>query len=500
MRSPLARVRLGFARDITLGTFLERLAGLYDRRVLVEEASVGRILTYRDAAAEVDRWAGAIRDRISSGDRVVLATPNYYDQLLLSLAVCRADGIAVPVNPRMRDEEIDHVIADAGAELVVHDPTDLGAGQPLGQACKADPREIAALFYTSGTTGSPKGVELTHRGLLGELVKGALLPTELLRAEAVVGLPIAHIMGFSALLGFAAMGLRAYFLERFRPDEVLDALEQRRSAMFIGVPAMYRMLLDAGAERRDLKSVRVWMSGADAMPRELAHRFQRLGASAELPGIGPIGEALFVEGYGMAELAGGVAGRVDLPGPGRRLFGGALGLPLPGYHLKVVGDDGRPIRHGRVGELWVKGPGVTLGYWGNPEASAELLTPDGWVRTGDLARRGLLGTVSFAGRVKDVVKHGGYSVYAVEVEQVLQRHPAVAEAAVLGLPDERFGEVPVAAVRLKPAATATAEEIVAFGREHLADYKAPRRVAFVDEFPRTGSQKVQKRELRTLFA
>ena len=268
------------------------------------------------------------------------------------------------------------------------------------------------------------------------------------RDEAVVALPVAHIMGFAVLLGLACSGVPAYVLARFRPDDVLDALEQRRATIFVGVPAMYRLLLEAGAEERDLSSVRVWASGADVMPADLAERFQRLGATAKLPFVGPVGKAVFFEGYGLAESAGAVAVKASLPLLDRLLPGDSVGTPLPGYRFKVVDDEGRPVRPGQVGELWVKGPGVTPGYWGDVSATEAVLTDDGWLRTGDLARRGPLGTVRFSGRSKHVIKRGGYSVYAVEVEAALEEHPAVVEAAVVGLPDERLGEVPAAAVRL----------------------------------------------------
>jgi long-chain acyl-CoA synthetase len=404
----------------------------------------------------------------------------------------------VPVNPHMRPEEVDHVVADAGAHVVIRSTAELAGGTNLGGAIPTEAGHVAALFYTSGTTGRPKGVELTHRGLLGSLPRLALAPVELRRDEAVVALPIAHIMGFAALLGFACAGVPVLLHERFRPLEVLDAIEERRSTVFVGVPAMYQMLLEAGAERRDLSSVRLWLSGADAMPPEVARRFQRLGALAEVPLFGPVGDAVFAEGYGMAELSGAVIGRLDLPIVGR-VLGDALGVALPGYRLRVITETGREARAGETGELQVRGPGVSPGYWGDPIGAPEMHTVDGWLRTGDLVRKGALGTVAFAGRVKDVVKHGGYSVYALEVEEVLARHPAVAEAAVLGLPDPAKGEVPVAAVRLLPGATATPEELVAFGKLHLADYKWPRQVVVVGSLPRTGSQKVQKRELLPLF-
>jgi acyl-CoA synthetase (AMP-forming)/AMP-acid ligase II len=180
-------------------------------------------------------------------------------------------------------------------------------------------------------------------------------------------------------------------------------------------------------------------------------------------------------------------------------LGESLGFALPSYRLRVVDGAGGEVDTGEVGELWVQGPGVLRGYWNAPEATDEVVTADGWLRTGDLARRGPLGTVVFVGRQKDVIMHGGYSVYAKEVEQALEEHADVLEAAVLGVPDERLGEVPVAAVRLVDGAGASPDQIAAWLSEHLAEYKVPRRLLVVDDLPRTGTNKVQKDGLRPLF-
>ena len=199
------------------------------------------------------------------------------------------------------------------------------------------------------------------------------------------------------------------------------------------------------------RSVRVWASGADAMPPELAERFKKMGATLTVPLLGALGEAAFAEGYGMVEVGGGVAAKVSPPflGAASGLLGESFGFALPGYDLRVVDDDGHEVAAGQVGELQVKGPGVLKAYWGDEAATAAVLTDDGWLRTGDLAQKGPLGLLVFEGRSKHVIKHGGYSVYALEVEQVLEQHPDVLEAAVVGLPDEKLGEVPAAVVRLR---------------------------------------------------
>jgi acyl-CoA synthetase (AMP-forming)/AMP-acid ligase II len=496
------RIELLRDRDVTLGTFTERLARVHGDGPLVEEHDTGLRLSYREAADLVGRWAAGLRRRIAPGDRVVLALPNGYGVFLASQAAARAGGVAVPVNPKMQPAEIDHVVADSEASLVVRDVEELegavGAAYGPGDAVPADPDDVAALFYTSGTTGKPKGAELTHRALVGRSTGGALFPSGLRRDEVVSGMPVAHIAGFTMMVQAAAIGVPIYVIPRFRPDVALDAIEQRRATVFVGVPAMYRMMEEAGAAERDLSSIRLWASGADVMPFPLARRFQKFGAAAQLPVLGRRGEAAFVDGYGMVELGGGAAVKV-LP-PGFELpVKGLVGIPLPGYKMKVVDDQGNAIARGEVGELAIKGPGVMRGYHGRPDATREAMTDDGWLRTGDLARRGRLGLIEFAGRKKDVIKHGGYSVFAAEVEDVLGEHPAVAESAVVGMPDERKGEIPVAAVRLRRGETVTEPELLSWADERLSEYKVPKRVAFVEELPRTGTDKVRKQDLVQLF-
>jgi len=489
-----ARRALASSKDLTTGTILERFAEVRGGSTLVREPDRGS-LTYAAAADLVARAATTLRDRIEPGDRVLVATPNDYRLFLACLAVGRAGGVAVPVNPRMTGDEIAYVEADAGAACRVDDFDELVDG-PAGPAADVDPSSVAVLFYTSGTTGKPKGAELTHRALVGRFGSGALVPERLLARGAVSGMPVAHIAGFAMLVQLLSLGVPVHLLAKFRPTDALDAIKRERPMMFIGVPAMYQMMLDAGAADRDLSSVRVWSSGADALRPEVAEAFQRFGSTFRLPLLGRgVGRATFVDGYGMVELGGGVALRVHPPIPlplsGLRPMGGA--------RLAVLDDEGREVPRGEVGELAVKGPGVMRGYHGNAEATREAMTDDGWLRTGDLARARPLGFFELAGRKKDVIKHGGYSVFAVEVEHALAEHPAVAEVAVLGLPDQRKGEVPVAVVRLAPGAVATVDDLRAFAATRLADYKRPTRVVLVDHLPRTGTEKVQKQALRRLF-
>jgi long-chain acyl-CoA synthetase len=492
--------RLGIAalRRETLGGVMERMAKIHGGRRLVHEHASGRELTYADCAKSVRVWANAIAAEIEPGEPVVIATPNGYDQFLLCLAASRAGGLPAPVNDQMRDAEVEHVIADSGARLVIRSAGDLSRSSPESEPVLPPAADVAALFYTSGTTGKPKGAALTHRALVGQLSGAALWPTGIRRDEVVAGLPVAHIMGFAAYLGLALAGLPTYCFERFRPLEVLEVIERRRVTGFVGVPAMYQMLLEAGAARYDLTSVRIWMSGADVMPAHVLRQFKRFGAAAHVPVLGPVGDATFVEGYGMVEVGGGVMAKISPPAMSLGA-GDSLGFRLPGNRFRVVDGDGEPVGVGNVGELWVKGPGVLQGYWNAPEATREAVTDDGWLKTGDLVRLGPFGTVLFHGRRKTVIKSGGYSVYPLEVEATLVEHPEVIEAAVIGVPDAKLGEVPVAAVRLREGSVVRADAIIDWGAERLAHFKAPRQIRIVDELPRTGTAKIQKDRLYELF-
>jgi acyl-CoA synthetase (AMP-forming)/AMP-acid ligase II len=489
--------RLSLAREASLGVLMDRLAEIHGDRVLVREPARGRELTYRCAAEIVSQWSAGVAARIEPGERVVVAIPGGYDQFLACLAVARAGALPVPVNAQMSPAEVEHVERDARAALTIRSVADLAHHAVAIDPVTASSDDLGALFYTSGTTGAPKGAMLTHRALVGPLRGMSAVPT-LPIGEAVAALPVAHIMGFITYLGLAVSGIPVVAFDRFRPVEVLDVIEERHISVFVGVPAMYRMLLEAGAADRDLSSIRLWISGADVMPPDLIEAFQGFGAAVSLPVVGTHGDATFVEGYGMVEVGGAVAMKVSAPG--LRVGGDSYGFRVPGYRFRVLDADGRSVRHGEVGELVLKGPGVLQGYWEAPEATAAVLDDDGWLHTGDLVRRGPLGTIVFQGRSKNVIKSGGYSVYPREIESVLEEHPDVLEAAAVGVDDPKLGQVPAAAVRIRSGATVTASQIEAWAGDRLSAYKAPRRVLIVADLPRTGTEKVQAEKVRELFA
>jgi len=481
-----------------LGDVLEHLARIHGERDMISEHRSGRVISYRAASELTQRWSASVAARSQPGEPVVIAMPNGVDQFLMCLAVARAGRIPAPVNDQMRAAEIDHVVADAGASLVIRSVRSLRGSAPPIESSTPQASDVAALFYTSGTTGKPKGVALTHRSLLAS-APAAMAPTWLRSDEVVAALPVAHIMGFATYLSLALSGVRTYSLEVFDAVEVLEVIETRRPTGFIGVPSMYRKLAEVGAASRHLRSIRFWGSGADVMPTELVDLFKSFGATAHLPLVGDVGQAAFVEGYGMVEVGGGVAASMSLPFVPASLSAG-VGITLPGYRTRVVDPAGRAVRVGSVGELLVKGPGVLAGYWGAPEATAQVLDADGWLSTGDLVRRGPAGVFTFQGRAKQVIKTGGFTVYPLEVEAALEEHPDVLQAAVVGIPSATKGQVPAAAIRLRPGARATAADVEAWVGERLSRYKTPRRIVVVDELASGGTGKVQKDHLLELFA
>ncbi len=513
-----------------LGTFTADLAARHGTRPAVRDPQPtpglhpGGLRTYGDLERHVGLLA-AVHAELGrrEGDRVVVAIGNRIDTLLHASALARLGCVPALVNPRLTAEEAQHVAEAAGAvagvgddevlerlqlaEVVATSSTEeLGRrvveGLDAGTLVRRSPEpraadDVALLLATSGTTGFPKAAALTSSGLLGYSGLLARLPvghTRGVRAgrdRLLAPLPLAHVMGFAVMLNGLLAGIEVLHVPRFDPHEVLDVIERDRPNMVVMVPTMYADLEAAGADERDLTSIQVFCSAADAMPDARARRFQRRGALATVAGV-RVAPALFVDGYGMVELSGLAAVRVfpaswvPLPAPA---------LVSPSLEVRTVDEDGTPTRPGEIGELEFRGGGVLRGYEGRPDAGPDA---DGWFATGDRARLWPGRVLQFAGREKDRLKVGGFSVFPAEVEQELNDAvPGFAEVAVVGLPDDRLGDRPVALVVAGPDFDPSAF-LTAAGAA-VAGYRRPRGVVLVDEIPRGNNRKVD-REAATRLA
>ena len=462
---------------------------------------------------------------IRPGDRVVVSLPNAAEVIFAYYGVLDCGAIIVPVMFLLTPPEFTHILRDSEAKAVLTDATVLpkivaaaaGLEQPpavvvMGPApipadfdssglrvVRYDPDasgppydtavprpdlaedDVAVILYTSGTTGRPKGVMLTHRNLYGNAFNLVQLNTDRRRETTLGVLPLAHVYGFTAATVTLMVGGSLVIMARFDPKAVFEAIERFRIRSFAAVPAMiYAMVHSPDADRYDLSSLESVSSGSAPLPVSLLEAF-RARFHAEV-----------YEGYGLSEAAPVVTGhRRGMP-----VKPGTVGVPIPGVEIRIVDEQGRDLPPGAVGELWARGVGVMKGYYRNPEATEAVLTPDGWLATGDMARVDEDGYVTIVDRKKDLIIRGGFNIYPRDVEEVLTRHPGVLEAAVVGIPSERLGEEAVAfVVRRNP--TVTEEELVAYCREHLAPYKAPSRIFFADVLPKNGVGKVLKAELKT---
>lgn len=529
------RVLFRDAHALSLASLPDRLAALYGARpafFLDEPIDTpvvrGDCVTYDDLARLVARTAhGLARLGVVAGDRVGLVTRNRIELAFAEFAAAKLRAVVVPLNALLRADELRKLAADARISTLVVDRAvceetlrgDL-SGFPsvvrwiVATDCDAPPHairfdelltggedrfagegsadaELAMIFYTAGTTGLPKGALLSHGALLfavrQQVRVSAWLPARR-RSLALLVMPLAHTSGHQAMLFQLAMGTPMLLHGRFEPARVLDAIEQHRVTQVSGVPAMYRMLLDAGAPDRDLASLELVAWGGDAMPPELLARFDAAVRRSRRRG------PRWVSGYGLAETAGTQTRWMGVARPER----GAVGRPLRGVQVRIVGDGDRPVARGEVGELWVRSPAVMQGYWNAPEQTREVLV-DGWFRTGDLAWRGRFGRLHLASRKKDRIKVGGYSVFPAEVESALAEHPDVLQVAVVGVPHAVKGEVPAAAVVPRPASGLTEAALLAWAHERLAAYKAPRHVVFVESIPMSSVWKPKRHEIGDLL-
>jgi long-chain acyl-CoA synthetase len=505
-------------RGVHLGVLPAALAARYGEREAVSDDAptpglhTGGARSYDDLERHTGLLAAALAHAgVGGGRRVLVLLDNRIDIALSVFALARLGAIAVPVNARLTAHEVRGVADAAGADLALADAgpaaralevglevvavDEVGAVLAGGGLAPLPPvgRDVdapAVMLATSGTSGAPKAAVLTSRGLLAATGRLLAAPVGARRHwpragrdRVLAALPLTHVMGLQVLVGALCAGVPLLHRRRFHADEVLDLIEHERPNVFLGVPTMYADLEAAGAAERDLTSVQLWGSSADAMPTERARRFQGYGRAI----AGRLGTAVFVDIYGMVELSGPAAVRVYPPSPVGTLSLPVVGVVLPGLDVRTVDGDGGPVGTGEVGHLQFRGAGVLTGYEGRDDAGPDA---DGWFDTGDHGRLWPGGVFSLAGRARDRLKVGGFSVFPAEIEAELASAPGVAEVAVVGLPDDRLGERPVALV--VPTDDFDAAAFLAYAEREVAGYRRPREVVMVERIPRGNHGKIDR--------
>jgi long-chain acyl-CoA synthetase len=468
-----------------------------------------RSLTYEQLHDRSARVAALLATLgVEPGDRVALMLPNVPEFAMLYYGVLRAGAAVVPMNPLLKAREVEFYLGDSGAKLIfawhaTAGEADKGAEaagtsffpvapetldrqlsdhDPVASVCERADDDTAVILYTSGTTGKPKGAELTHANLSRNAAVAASTLFHLEPDDVVMGcLPLFHSFGQTCgLNAVVGSGACLTLVPRFDPGKALEVIERDRVTVFEGVPTMYVALLNHPQRRdHDAGSLRVCVSGGAALPVEVLRGFEEAFG------------CIILEGYGLSETSP-VA---SFNHPGRERKPGSIGTPIEGVEIRVVDPSGRDVPAGEVGEIAIRGHNVMKGYWRHQQATSEAI-PDGWFRTGDLGRRDEDGYLFIVDRKKDLIIRGGYNVYPREIEEVLYEHPAVAEAAVIGIPHPTHGEEVGAAVVLKPCAAATAAELRAFCKERVAAYKYPRHVWLEAALPKTATGKLLRREVQ----
>lgn len=494
----------------TVPDLARRRAELSPDALAFEEIATGLRLTFAEVDERSARGAAMLRARgLTEGDRLAVLCHNGAAFFTLLFACARARLILVPLNWRQTPAELKPVLADCGARLLLADEANAGlaaelaAGIPLMSlaayeaGCAAIPAAPWAaepwdtdrpwyLLYTSGTTGRPKAVIQTPGMALANAVN-VQQATGLTAADDTLGfLPLFHTAGINlhALPVFFAGGT-SRIIPKFDADAVIGLIGEQPPSLFFGVPAVYQALsLHPAFDTTDFAAVRHWGCGGAPLPEPLLRAFLARGAAV-------------CNGMGMTET-GPTVFLMDAARAAEKI--GSVGKPQILAEVRLVDIEGRDVPRGEPGELLFRGPGVTPGYFNNPEATAKAFAPGGWLRSGDVGRQDADGYYYVVDRIKDMFISGGENVYPAEVEIVLNGHPAVLEAAVLGVPDATWGEVGHAAVLLRPGMSATVDDLRAHARAHLAGYKVPKRITLVEEFPRTAAGKIQKHVLRAMIA
>lgn len=472
-------------------------------------------LTYREFDRVTERLAAALQSLgLEKGHHAAVLFANSVDTLLCYFSIIKAGGTAIPINPLYTPREIAFILNNSEAKLLIAaerfqktiegvkprlpklaltvfreegDPSVLKTFERLTPSAHSlrpadlSSEDNAIIFYTSGTLGQPKGVILTHGNFT--FSGPNIAKTYGLQKDDITMavLPLVHVFAVaSPVFGSLSSGGTVVVLERFQAESVLKALEHYKVTWFPGVPTMFNFIYHAYEKGTyDTSSIRMGLSGGASLSVELLRNWENRF------------HAEILEVYGLTESTGLVTAN---PVHGERKAG-SIGLTVSGVQTRLINKEGQEVARGEVGELLFKGPNATKGYWKLPEQTAESIR-DGWVYTGDLVKQDEQGYFYIVGRKKELIITGGYNVYPREIEEVLYTHPAIYEAAVIGIPDEAKGEIPKAFISLKPGQHTSEGEIIDFCKANLAPYKVPRIVEIRPDLPKSSVGKILKRELR----
>jgi len=458
---------------------------------------------------------GLQQNGVLPGSRVLLMLPNYPEYIIAYYAALMTGAIVVPVNTMLREREIHYLMEDSEAcaiitqesssqdvvnaasslvtmrTLIVCSQQDrppmtrlnqlIEGSQAVDTIAEVSPNDTAVIMYTAGMTGHPKGAELTHNSLL----KNSSLGIDIMRVRAkdhILGvLPFHHAYGQTAIMNLSiAAGATIFMYSDFDPLRIMDGVQKHQISIFMATPSMYRIILmETEGRSYDFSSVRYCVSGGSALKSELLEAFEKRF------------NTVIFEGYGLSETTA-IAAFNHL---NRERRPGSIGTPVEGVHIRLVDDLDEDVDPGEVGEIAIKSEFMMKGYLHKPEATKAVLK-DGWFHTGDLARQDENGYLYIIDRKTDMIVKGGFNVYPLEIEELLMSHPEIAEAAVIGIPDDIQGEEIKACIVLKPGCQISANQLSDYCRQRLARYKCPRYIQFYQQLPRNPLGRVWKQKLR----
>jgi len=508
-------------RDLTIGGLLRTVAAEHPDRVAlvagVPDPNGRRQWTYAELLAEAEKAARALRVRFEPGERVAVWAPNVPQWVVLEFACAMANVVLVTVNPAFQARELQYVLTQSGSAGLVLLPEFrgnpmLGTATDVRTECPdlrevvrldkwddflasgdafdddlvdPDPMDPVMIQYTSGTTGFPKGALLHHRGLVNNGYHSGVRTGVSEGAAYVLAMPLFHTGGcVLGVLTAVSLKMTMVLVETFDPGLVLELIESYRGAAMLGVPTMLVAMLEhPDFATRDLSSVEAICSGGSTVPAALV---QRLEADLKAPFTIVFGQTELSPVSSMTHTTDSITDKAE-----------TIGTPMPHVEVKIIDPEtGETVPPGTVGEYCARGYLVMHGYYEMPDATAETIDADGWLHTGDLAAMDDRGYLTIEGRLKDMIIRGGENIYPKELEELLFAHETVGEVAVVGLPDDKWGEVVSAFVRPAPGRSIDHRELFAHLREHLAPHKTPKHWFLVDEWPLTGSGKIQKFVLR----